>query len=113
MSSSFPREPGYTLTIGAPEPRHPVLVRPNIVTPGDIDSLSQRARRLVRGSRNARAILAGNLQRPDSSAAILRDPTGAGAIWYVAFPVARRAAAGYEAEQKLLANLLSFREGRE
>lgn len=100
----------YAITLRTPMPEHPLLNRPNAITAGHLDSLSRGTRQLAQGSANARAILAGNLDRPDSSAALLREPMGRGVVWYIAFPVATRAALGYEAEQKLLANLLSHRD---
>jgi hypothetical protein len=106
-----PRGVEYTITLVIPRTNHPVMTTPNLIRRADLDSLSPRTRQLVLGGKGARAVLAANLQSPESSAALQLEPAGKGAIWYVAMPVTARAAAGYEAEQKILANLLSFKPG--
>jgi hypothetical protein len=103
-----PREVEYSITLLLPRGDHPLVTTPNHLLRRDLDSLSPFTHQLSHGDRSARAVIAANLQSPDSSAALLVQPAGRGAIWYVAFPIAQRAAAGYEAEQKLLANLVSF-----
>jgi hypothetical protein len=107
----IPRGVEYTITLVIPRTGHPVMTTPNMIRRADLDSLSPRTRQLALGGRGARAVIAANLQSPDSSAALLLEPAGKGTIWYVAMPVTTRAAAGYEAEQKILANLLSFKPG--
>jgi hypothetical protein len=87
------------------------MTTPNQIRHADLDSLSPRARQLAQGGKGARAVISANLQSPDSSATLLLEPAGRGSIWYVAMPLTQRAAAGYEAEQKILANMLSFKPG--
>lgn len=87
----------------------PMITTPNKITREDLDSLSRNARQIARGGSDARGIISGNLTAPDSSAILLWDPVDQGVIWYLSIAVTARAAAGFEAEQKLLANLLSNR----
>lgn len=94
----------------APRSAHRALTTPNPIGPADLETYSDRTAQLARG-RSVRAIIAGNLDRPDSSAAVLRAVYGKGAIYYVAFPLAARAAEGYPGDQRLLANLLSLGAG--
>jgi hypothetical protein len=99
----------FRVELAAPFRSHRALSIPNTVNKADLDSFSVRTTQLAFGTASAKAILAANLQRPDSSAALLLEPNGRGSLWYCSFPIAERAAAGYEAEQKLLANLISYR----
>jgi hypothetical protein len=80
---------------------------PNRVTRADLDSLARGSRQLAFSGSEARAIIAANILAPDSSATLLWEPIGAGKLWYCTFPLVARAAAGFEAEQKIAANLLS------
>ncbi len=102
-----PRDLEYTVVLAPPLLDDPIMRQPNQITRTNLDSLSRRTAQLVTGGEHARALLAANLQTPDASAALLWEKLGKGTVWYLAFPVAAHAAAGHEAEQKLLANLLS------
>jgi hypothetical protein len=101
------REVDHSINLKLPRPGHPLVASPNIITAADLDSLSRFAHQLARGSADARALIAGNVERPDSSAALLWNPLGRGALYYVAFPLTARSALGYAAEQRVLANLVS------
>lgn len=101
------REVDYDITIKLARFNDPIVRIPNIITRADLDSLSRQSRQLAHGGSEARALLAANLQSPDSSAALLWEPTGNGVVWYCSFPIVARAAAGFEAEQKIAANILS------
>ncbi len=105
--AATPREADYAITIRLARHNDPIIRVPNTITRADLDSLSLRSRQLVHGSSEARAVLAANVQSPDSSATLLWEPMGNGTIWYCSFPVVLRAAAGFEAEQKIAANILS------
>jgi hypothetical protein len=107
-SNVLPRPVAYSLSLVLPQPDHPVATTPNRILDEDLDSLSLYANQLALGDRQARAIISANLQSPDSSAAILLAPNGRGAVWYIGMPIMARAAAGYPAEQRLLANILSY-----
>lgn len=85
-----------------------VLRFPNPVDGDDLDSLSLRAAQVVSGGEQAVAVLASNVLSPDSTAVLLRQPYGRGELWYCSVPLSGRAALGFAAEQKLLANLLSW-----
>lgn len=102
-----PRDLEYQVVLAPSLRGDPVIERPNQLTRADLDSVSKRTGQLVFGGENGRAILAANLQAPDSSAALFWEPLGKGSVWYLSFPVTAHAAAGYEAEQKLIANLVS------
>jgi hypothetical protein len=104
-----PRRVSHGIELVAPQRGHRLLVSPNTINADDLEQYAERTHQLARG-KGGRAILAGNLDRPDSSAALLRVPYGKGTVLYVAFPLAARAAEGYAAEQRLLANLLSVGE---
>jgi hypothetical protein len=101
------RPVGYDVTLVVPQQVHRVLMWPNAISTDDVASYSGRTRQLARG-KNGRAVLAGNYDRPDSSAAILRSQYNKGSVWYVAFPFIDRAADGHAAEQRLLGNLMSI-----
>lgn len=101
------REAEYRLTFAAPRRDDPVMTTPNSITRSDLDSLSPTTHQLVFGGPDARAIISANLVAPDSSATLLWEPLDRGAIWYMTFPIAARAADGYATEQRLLANLVS------
>ena len=103
-----PRAVGYSVDLVAPQSNHRVLITPNRIDADDLEVLSESVSQLARGRSGGRAILAGNLERPDSSAALLRVPYGKGSIWYVAFPLAAPAASGLGAGQRMLANLVSL-----
>lgn len=108
-SSAGPIEPravDYDVTLVAPQRDHRSLGWPNAILQNDLEEFAERTMQFARG-RNGRAILAGNVDRPDSSAAILRVPYGKGAIWYVAFPFVDFAADGHPADQRMLGNLVS------
>jgi|GEM_PF-2045274 len=102
-----PRDIDYRIDLALPRRDDPVTVQPNAITRGNLDSLARKTSQLVYGGRDARALIAANLDAPDSSAALLWEPVGKGTVWYLAVPVAGYAAAGYEAEQKVVANLVS------
>ncbi len=85
--------------------------RPNEVRNSDLDSLALGARQVVVLSGDARAVIAASLLSPDSSAVLTWQPFGHGQLWYLAAPVSARAASGYGAEQRLLANLMSYATG--
>ena len=101
------RDVDYDITIRLARYNDPIVRVPNLVTRADLDSLSRTSRQLAHGGSEARALLAANVQYPDSSATLLWEPTGDGTIWYCSFPIVARAAAGFEAEQKIAANILS------
>jgi hypothetical protein len=107
-STTRSRQVDYTLHLVMPRPEHPAVSIPNRLTQVDLDSLSLNAHQLAFSDKTALALVSANLQSPDSSAALLLTPAGRGAVWYASFPFMTRAAAGYPAEQKLLANLLSY-----
>jgi hypothetical protein len=102
-----PRELSYTIALATPRKDDPVMRIPNTLTRANFDSLSRHTTQLVHGGPDARAIISANLDAPDSSAAMLWEPFKRGASWYLSFPMIARAAAGFEAEQKILANLVS------
>jgi hypothetical protein len=101
------REVSYTLQLHPAHEHEKILAEPNRITRSDLDSLAPGARQLALGNVDARAVIAGNTIHPDSSAALLVEPYGKGALWYLGFPVTARAAAGDPAGQKLLANIAS------
>lgn len=101
------RDVEYRIDLSAPRHDDPIMRQPNLITPHNLDSLSGRTMQLVYGGREARALIAGNLDAPDSSATLLWEPLGKGAVWYLSVPITAYAAAGYEAEQKIIANLVS------
>ena len=101
------REVDYRLTYRVAVSGDPIVRLPNSVTRADLDSLALRSRQLARSGSESRAILAANVLSPDSSATLLWEPVGSGKLWYCTFPLVARAAAGFEAEQKMAANLLS------
>lgn len=103
----YPREVDYRLVMAKPRREDPVVMAPNPITRANLDSMSMRVTQLVFGGTEARAVLATNLDAPDSSATLLWEPYERGAVWYISFPIADYAAAGREAEQKLIANLVS------
>ena len=105
-----PRPVAHGVELAAPRGVHRALVAPNVLRGDDIAIFSDRTTQLVRG-RNARALLAGNLDRPDSSAALVRVTYGKGAVYYVSFELTAGAADGQPAEQRLLANLVSLGPG--
>jgi hypothetical protein len=107
-STTRARQVDYTLHLVLPRPEHPAVSIPNRLTQDDLDSLSLDVHQLAFSDKSALALVSANLQSPDSSAALLLTTAGRGAVWYATFPFMRRAAAGYPAEQKLLANLLSY-----
>jgi hypothetical protein len=107
-STTRPRQVEYTLHLVMPRPEHPAVTIPNRITQEDLDSLSLHVHQLAMSDKSGQALLSANLQAPDSSAALLLTPAGKGAVWYASFPFMERAAAGYPAEQRLLANLLSY-----
>ena len=104
------RAVGHGVDLVTPQPGYRALVAPNAIGRDDLEAYSERTAQFARG-RSARAIIAGNLDRPDSSAALLRAIYGKGTIFYVAFPIAAGAAEGSPADQRLLANLLSLGAG--
>lgn len=101
------RDVDYRIDLSTPRRDDPVMRQPNLITPLNLDSISGRTVQLVHGGREARALIAGNLDAPDSSATLLWEPVGKGAVWYLSVPITAYAAAGYEAEQKIIANLVS------
>jgi hypothetical protein len=101
-----PRTITHGVDLVAPHRDDRLLSAPNAIGRDDIEAYSDRTSQFARG-RNGRAVLAGNLDRPDSSAALLGVAYGKGSMWYVAFPFVARAAEGYAADQRLLANLVS------
>jgi hypothetical protein len=101
------REVDYPLTFRIAVSGDPIVRVPNTVTRADLDSLARGSRQLARSGSESRAILAANVLSPDSSATLLWEPFGNGKLWYCTFPLVARAAAGFEAEQKMAANLLS------
>ena len=105
----FPREVDYRLLLATPRRDDPMMTTPNRLTRPDLDSLSTRTSQLVFGGRAARAIISANLDAPDSSAAMLWEPYERGAVWYFSIPLADYAAAGHEAAQKIIANLVTNR----
>jgi hypothetical protein len=107
-STTKSRQVDYTLHLVMPRPEHPAVSTPNQLTQADMDSLSLDVHQLAFSDKYAFAMISANLQSPDSSAALLLTTAGQGAVWYATFPFMTRAAAGYPAEQKLLANLLSY-----
>jgi hypothetical protein len=105
----YPRDVEYGIRLVTTKKSDPVLNYPNTLTRTNYDSLGARARQLVSGGSDARGIIAANVESPDSSATMLWEPFEKGFVWYLSVPVTAHAAAGYEAEQKLLANLVSNR----
>jgi hypothetical protein len=105
----YPREVDYSLRLSTPRKDDPMMTTPNHITRPDLDSLGTRANQLVFGGRAARAIISANLDAPDSSAAMLWEPYEKGAVWYFSIPLADYAAAGHEAAQKIIANLVTNR----
>jgi hypothetical protein len=105
----YPRDVEYGIRLTTTKQTDPVLNYPNPLTRTNYDSISTRVTQLVSGGRDARGIIAANVEAPDSSAAMLWEPFEKGFVWYVSVPVTAHAAAGYEAEQKLIANLVSNR----
>jgi hypothetical protein len=105
-----PRPITHGVDLVTPQRDHRLLRSPNVIQSIDIDGYSDRTNQFARG-RGGRAILAGNIDRPDSAAALLRVPYGKGSMWYVAFPIVARAAEGFAGEQRMLANLLSIGAG--
>jgi hypothetical protein len=106
-----PRSVEYTLEAMVPRSDDPimqVLDDPNRITQTDLDSLSRYAMQMVAGGRRARAVLASNIVEPNAAALLLWEPIGRGQLFYSALALTPRAAAGHAAEQKLLANLLSY-----
>ncbi|MBC8144025.1 MAG: hypothetical protein H7X80_00490 [bacterium] len=101
-----PRMVEYDVSLVATQRDHRSLSWPNAIQPNDLAEFSERTVQFAR-ARNGRAIIAGNSDLPDSSAALLRVPYGKGALWYVSFPFIDRAAEGYAADQRMLANLIS------
>jgi len=101
------RDVEYRLGLATARRNDRVMQLPNRIDPDNFDSLSVRTNQLVHGGADARAIISANLEAPDSSAAMLWEPFRRGATWYLSFPLTARAAAGFEAEQKILANLIS------
>lgn len=85
----------------------PMLTSPNAITRENLDSLAREARQLASGGPTSRAIISSTTSEADRAALLLWEPYEDGAVWYLAIPIVARAAAGLEAEQKLLANLLS------
>jgi hypothetical protein len=105
-----PRPITHGVSLASPPPAHRTVRTPNVIRGADLAALSERTTQFARG-RNARAIIAGNLERPDSSAALLRVVYGKGAIYYAAFALTAAAADGQPAEQRMLANLVSLGPG--
>ncbi len=103
------RDVEYRIALATARRGDRVMNVPNSIDPDNFDSLSARTAQLVHGGADARAIISANLDAPDSSAAMLWEPFRRGATWYLSFPLTARAAAGFEAEQKILANLVSDR----
>lgn len=104
-----PRDVDFGMRLVSIRPSDPMLTTPNSITRADLDSLSREAAQIVAGGSDARAILSSNTSDADDSALLLWDPYEDGTVWYLSIPIAERAAAGFAAEQKLLANLLSNR----
>ncbi|MDB5035770.1 MAG: hypothetical protein JWQ98_3011 [Chlorobi bacterium] len=105
----YPRDVEYGIRLTTTKGADPVLNYPNPLTRTNYDSIGGRVTQLVSGGRDARGIIAANVEAPDSSAAMLWEPFEKGFVWYVSVPITAHAAAGYEAEQKLIANLVSNR----
>lgn len=103
----MPRSVTYTIDLFPAREKEQSLIWPNRIDRADLDSFRVGTRQLSHGNGAARAIIAGNTIRPDSSAALLTEPFGKGTMWYVGLPITARAAAGLPAEQKLLANIVS------
>ncbi|MBS1912002.1 MAG: hypothetical protein JST22_08460 [Bacteroidetes bacterium] len=103
----YPRDVEYRLSLTSPRHDDPVMTSPNTITTANLDSMSMRTHQLVHGGPDSRAIVSANLDNPDSSGVFVWEPRDRGAIWYIALPIAARAADGYEAEQKVLANFMS------
>jgi hypothetical protein len=103
------RDVDYKLLLSLPRKDDPMTSTPNRITRIDLDSLGTRTTQLVYGDRAARAIISSNLDSPDSSAVMLWQPLEQGAVWYFSVPLADYAAAGHEAAQKIIANLVTNR----
>lgn len=104
-----PRPIEYQPKIVAVRRTDPVLLRPNVITQSDLDTIAPRVRQLVAGGNEARGMISGSGVDADSSAILLWDRFEQGTLWYLAAPIVARAAAGAAPEQRLLANLISNR----